>query len=491
MKRFVVIASLVVLFGITRLFQLTLLPVFADEAIYVRWAQMMTHEPQKYAFLPLYDGKTPLFIWLLVPLLTLFTNPLLASRLLSVVAGLITAVLIARIVKASGSTKRAQIIAAVLTVILPFSLFHSRMGLIDMLLTLFLSGSYYFLIRWRADHSWRYAILTGIMWGLALLTKTSALFFALVPLGVWLLSKPSKKSTVQLIIGGIVGLGFLALLRVSPFFPFLFRRTSDFAFTPHEILTQLPQIVWSNLSRVRKWLWIYFTPGVWACIGLFLLLQKKLTASKQLQSSLLLHGISFVLFLIPFLVTGKLLASRYFLPTLIWIIPLAAIVLDSFFQKMKWIAIAFSAIILICSVRFAVPLLTNPGATPFSNEDVVQYLTEWSSGYGIPEVRDYVAKRAETTRVIVATEGYFGTLPDGLLMYFDRSPLIKNMEIFGVGTPNEISSALQAKTLEGEVYFLINEHRLQITPIPANMQLVGNYKRPRNGPALLLFRILP
>jgi hypothetical protein len=31
--------------------------------------------------------------------------------------------------------------------------------------------------------------------------------------------------------------------------------------------------------------------------------------------------------------------------------------------------------------------------------------------------------------------GVFGTLPDGLLMYFDRSPAIADLEIFGVGQP--------------------------------------------------------
>ena len=44
------------------------LPVFADESIYIRWAQIMRSEAT-LRFLPLSDGKQPLFMWAAIPFL--------------------------------------------------------------------------------------------------------------------------------------------------------------------------------------------------------------------------------------------------------------------------------------------------------------------------------------------------------------------------------------------------------------------------------------
>ncbi|MBM3209681.1 hypothetical protein FJZ40_05350, partial [Candidatus Shapirobacteria bacterium] len=65
------------LFFLFRLYDLTIIPVFADEAIYIRWAQVMRAEPT-LRFLPLFDGKQPLFMWLVIPFLKLISDPLVA-----------------------------------------------------------------------------------------------------------------------------------------------------------------------------------------------------------------------------------------------------------------------------------------------------------------------------------------------------------------------------------------------------------------------------
>jgi hypothetical protein len=75
------------LYLILRLPNLTLLPIFADEAIYIRWSQVMKAEAT-LRFLPMTDGKQPLFMWMLMPMLKLIEDPLLAGRLLSVASGL-------------------------------------------------------------------------------------------------------------------------------------------------------------------------------------------------------------------------------------------------------------------------------------------------------------------------------------------------------------------------------------------------------------------
>src|SRR3989344_497092 len=67
---------LLVVYLLLHLPSLTILPVFADEAIYIRWAQLIIDDWRRYLFFPMNDGKTPLFIWLLVPFQFLFSDQL-------------------------------------------------------------------------------------------------------------------------------------------------------------------------------------------------------------------------------------------------------------------------------------------------------------------------------------------------------------------------------------------------------------------------------
>ena len=83
-KEACIIIGLAALYFILRLPNLTFQPIFADEAIYIRWAQVMRAEPT-LRFLPLFDGKTPLFMWAMIPFLKIFHDPLFAGRFLLII----------------------------------------------------------------------------------------------------------------------------------------------------------------------------------------------------------------------------------------------------------------------------------------------------------------------------------------------------------------------------------------------------------------------
>src|SRR6266705_3402180 len=53
------VVLLVVLFFITRFFNILSLPIFTDEAIYIRWAQIALHDAN-WRFISLTDGKQPM-----------------------------------------------------------------------------------------------------------------------------------------------------------------------------------------------------------------------------------------------------------------------------------------------------------------------------------------------------------------------------------------------------------------------------------------------
>lgn len=508
------------LYVLTRLYNLNGLPVFADEAIYIRWAQLMVNQPGEFTFFPLYDGKTPLHMWTLTQFLPLFPlDPLYSARLMSVIFGSITAVAIALITRSIGGSRTAIITSIALYIALPFTLFHDRMGLIDPMLTTWLALSFYFLLLFRQKKHPAFALIAGFFWGLALLTKVPALFMA--PLFVLVLLIKSKKlkgiipvsgikdikpnSIIWLGLSGIIGIAMLYSLKVSELFPFLFARSRDFGAEHARSLIQLIDLSWVNVRRVTRWLSWYLNPLI-LVIPLvplvFQIAKRKFTINKSRLLELIKKPEFFtplfmitcaLVFMLPLLVLGQILASRYFLPVVTWLIPAAAISLD-WIQKhhsIKLFGIAIS-IIFIHSSIIGLPLLINPDSTPLPHEDRIQYFEEWSSGHGIIQAKEYIRSITQENEVLILTEGYFGTLPDGLLMYFDRDPLIRNIEIHGIGQPIRGISPDTVSTDEDRiVLLLVNSHRLLIAPLPEYLDLLETYPRPSTAPSLDLYRVKP
>src|SRR3990167_7674400 len=116
-------------FGL-RLYHLNLLPIFGDEAIYIRWAQIMRADPA-LRFVPLSDGKQPLQMWSMIPFLKIFTDPLFAGRLLSVLAGIATIVGVFLVTKLLFKSQKIALIASSITAISPFMVFFDRMALVE------------------------------------------------------------------------------------------------------------------------------------------------------------------------------------------------------------------------------------------------------------------------------------------------------------------------------------------------------------------------
>ena len=135
------------IYFLTHIIALTELPVFADEAIYIRWAQLIIDDWKQYLFFSMNDGKTPLFIWLITSALNLWKDPLHAGRMISVIVGIFQIGIAIKTVEKLKGGLVAQMLAAFSVMFLPFWYFHHRMALMDALLTLFLSCSFLFLIK--------------------------------------------------------------------------------------------------------------------------------------------------------------------------------------------------------------------------------------------------------------------------------------------------------------------------------------------------------
>ena len=163
-------------------------PITGDEAIYLRWAEIIDHQGQW--FISLIDAKPPLQSWVLGALrIALGGDPLLQARLASVGAGLLSTVGIFAIGKRLGGDT-AGLTGAALYAVFPFAVLYDRLayteafvnlaGIALVLASLFVFG--------EVRRSWVPQIMAGVALGLGLLTKQTVLLFAYFPVvaGLWL-----------------------------------------------------------------------------------------------------------------------------------------------------------------------------------------------------------------------------------------------------------------------------------------------------------------
>ncbi|KUK79916.1 MAG: Uncharacterized protein XD95_0001, partial [Microgenomates bacterium 39_7] len=178
-----ILGALLIFVAVIHLINLTEIPVFADESIYIRWAQLIIDDWRQYLFFPLNDGKTPIFIWALVPFQFIFSDQLFAGRFLSVVVGVFQVWTVGLIVKSLRLGKKEQLISMLLTAILPYWYFHHHLALMDGMLALWTSLACLFSIKLsvgikqekKPASLFLLASLVGLFIGLGILTKLPAI----------------------------------------------------------------------------------------------------------------------------------------------------------------------------------------------------------------------------------------------------------------------------------------------------------------------------
>jgi len=493
---------------------LLLLPVFADEAIYIHWAQLIIDDAQRFAFFSMADGKPPLFIWLLSVVIRIFPDPLFAGRILSLLIGLATVAVLARLTRQLTKRPWASILTVVFVSVLPFWFFYHRVALMDGLLVLCLALSLLTAhqiasITLRAKKiPYRiipHLLLLALFYGGALYTKTPALFaipsLALAPMLAWAVEsdleqrrfgfKKFIESMVYVGIGGFLGGCLFFFLRISPLFGALFSRSQDFTFTFFELLNgELDYVILESLPRVIGWIATYLTLPVFVLpfVGLFYGRHRKTIGVLLLQATL---------FALPLVGFGRVLWPRYFLPVVLFWTLASVLSFETILTqtRTRLFGIVMIGLTLISSALFIYPSLSNPALIPFVPSDRTQYLTEWSAGYGNYEIAQFIRWRQSLlptnspTKIVVLTEGSFGTLPDGLTMYFQGVNALPRIEIQGIGVSVPvIPQEYLSRANQDEVYYAVNSHRLGLTN-QDNLTKLFEYKRPSPGPSLLFYQI--
>ncbi len=500
--KWMILAGLgILVFGfVLRIINLTIIPVFADEAIYIRWSQIMSSEPT-LRFLPLSDGKQPLFMWILMFFVKRLSDPLLAGRLLSVVSGVGSMVGLFFLTYYLFRSKAVALMASLLWALSPLSLFFDRMALVDAMLTCFGIWTLFLSLVMVQTLRLDMAMILGFVLGLASLTKSPALFFAaLIPVAVILLKKPKDVIKYVGLLGVVylIAFGMYNIQRLGPNFALLTLRTKDYVFPLSRIFVYPTDPIRYNLPTTFNWL------SAMGPIGLLLLaLIGAVKNFKKYTKYILILGIWLLAPLIFAAEYTKSFTLRYILFLIPPLYVFAASAFTNINNKWKYFSIVALIIFILQAGVFDWFLLTNPQKANFPLRERMGYFQEWTSGIGIKESAEYVKNKYNENpnqEIVVGTEGYFGTLPDGFAMYVQDIP---NIIVVGVGLGiNKVPDPLvESKKAGNPTYLIVNASRLAVDPSTLNLKLIKSFpKEPRvagtmeytnNGPqdALLFFEI--
>lgn len=491
MKKFLKINLPYILVGLAifaiyclRFVNLTKIPVFADEAIYIRWAQIMKAE-ETLRFLPLSDGKEPLFMWLMIPFFKIFSDPLFAGRMVSVLAGFLSMFGIGLLSYLLFKNKKVSFLAAFIYVISPFTFFFDRMSLVDSVLSMFgiwtFIFSYLAITRRRLD----FAMLAGFTLGGAWLTKSTALFFALMIPTLIFFVKWEKgfkknflviaKSIALVLVTVVIGYGFYNILRLGPNFHLISSRNMDYVYPISHFLVSPFNPLKSFLIAASGWIYSMGPAPILALALIGIAFNFK----KYWRQVLILT----FWFLVPIMAQAefaKTFTARYILFTIPYLIILAASAFGCKFKKWQNIVLyAFFAAFVFLAGRFNFWLLTNPYKANLPRSERSGYLEEWTAGQGIKETADYLISEQifkPNEKIVIGTEGYFGTLPDGLQIYLNKYPEITAIGV-GLNFEKIPSQLINARNSGDTTYLLVNASRFHNDPEKMGLEKVMEFPK--------------
>ncbi len=488
------VLGIITLFLFTRIFNLGKLPIFADEAIYVRWAQIMRAEPS-LRFLPLQDGKQPLFMWAVIPLLKLFKDPLIAGRMLSVFSGLFSLLGVLFLGRLLNFKNNEIILVGLIYVWLPFAGFFERMALVDSLLAGFTIWSFILSLLLAKTQRLDVSMLLGFVLGGALLTKSPGKIFvglAILTL-VWqsIFDFSLKKIIKRFGLFGVslvIAFMMYNILRLGPNFHMIGLRNQDYIWSFSDLKKQPFVSLWSNLGHSLRYYRDYLTWPffVLSILGLGEVVLEKFKQRKFGRLDLLMW---MFLPLLGIAAIGKTFTARYILFTIpfavIFMVYGLRLIKKLFPQKIYFIVLASA---FMPAFLFTYFLWNNPVKANLPKDEHSGYLQDWTAGWGIKEISQYLKARPKDNQILVGTEGYFGTLPDGLQIYVQDEP---NINVIGVGLPiSEIpKELLEAKAAGNEVYLVVNQSRFKLNNWEEKgLNMINKYSKPGSD-KLLFFRL--
>lgn len=424
-----------------RLPNLTLLPIFNDEAIYLDWGWRMT-TPNEDLYLSLQDNKQPLLMWVYGIFSRLLPDPLFTGRIISIITGLFTLIGIYFLSKKIFDQK-IGILSSVLYILIPIFAFYDRQALMESSISAIGIWAAYTTYRLIETNKNKYAILTGIILGTGLMIKSSSAIFALTyTIIIFLHAFKNRKIYKNLFLPYPIAIGINLLVLINPQFWETLNKNVQYSLTLSELLS-FPFNIWMNniLGNIEI-LFYFFTPIVFifSIIGVFLVFRNKNHKHKFLLYWLLIS------LLILSLVTRNT-SQRY----IVSFIPLLTIFCSYFifyFYKKKLLVTSLLSSSLLIPAFLLVLLISSPNryisfGAQFTRHAEIGYLTNFTSGYGVDETLSFLYhEAAKKGSILVVTALNAGNPESSIHLYSSKKGAFTSgyldTQIFPINTLDNI-----------------------------------------------------
>jgi 4-amino-4-deoxy-L-arabinose transferase-like glycosyltransferase len=503
------------------------LPPFTDEVRFMRWSQLAHEDFFGNAFVSFSgSGKLALYPWLASLTHGWFADPIVGQRLVGVLAGVATLLLLAGLTRelVGAENRWAPVVVAWLWALLPFAVWHERLGIYEPLLNALSVAAFWAAYRAarRESAGWWMAFAAIFITGL--LTKKYAAYFALYP-AVWLVDQAWRQrrlpKAVNVLGAGLtIGAGLavraaveLALSRAYPEAAALTLGTY-LSFAPAEIAEHVGR----NVAGTFEVAFHYFglPVAVLALAGAADALGEKRAGGLALPGAV---GAA----LLVQVVGAKFFFPRYLLVTGPFVLVLAVYgVAWAGRQWREWLgersakaraagAAALAAAVVATTLPGAVTMVANPTEAPLASADRWQYIEGWPAGYGLHELRAFLQDTAADGRIDVFVHRTILGMPfNGLQVYLGDEPNVKlwmsdwdgkqPLLFFAkagepvhasVGNNHEGRSALAPADL-GRVFYVSNvpfddvQTRLKLNP---GARVLASFPRPGGGSALVVVEV--
>lgn len=499
-----IILSVVILlfYFFLRLIYLDRLPIFTDEAIYVRWAQIALND-SSWRFISLTDGKQPMFIWVTVAFMKFIEDPLLSGRLVSVMAGFFTMTGLFFLTYELFKSKTMSFLTTILYIFYPMAQVYDRIALYDSMVATFSVWALYLSVHLVKKVSLDVAYTLGFVIGAGILTKTSNFFsIYLLPFTLILFNfkkKPVLKRLIKfLLLAGFsstVAYGLYNILRLSPLFEMIRAKNAIFVYPLSEWVQHPFTFFVGNLNGLLSWLIEYLTLPYIVLILISLILIRKDFKEKAI---LILY------FLLPFIALalfGRVIFPRFIYFMSLYLLPLASWGLNYLINrsmnytkinyklgKIKSVVVVATFVFIwypgLVSLQFAL----NPVAAKIAKADNSQYVNSWSAGWGVKESIDFFKQQSKNKKIFIATEGTFGLLPAALEMYLVTD---KNIIIKGYWPVNDVEKEILDYAKKMPTYFVFYQKEHIKIPSTFPLKLLFQVKQGNTEYYYRVYQVIP
>ena len=479
---------LVAFYLITRVYNLTLIPIFTDESIYIRWAQIAKQDAA-WRFISLTDGKQPLFVWLMMFTLKAFKDPLFAGRIASVLCGLGSMIGLFFLGNQLFRNKRIGLLVSFLYLFYPFAFVYDRMALYDSMVGLFTVWSLFFEVLLIQTIRLDVALLLGMVIGGSLLTKSSGLFnIYLLPFSLILFpwkEKNWKKFmtwVVFALIAAIEAEVIYSVLRLSPLFNMIATKNNVFIYSFSEWFTHPLKFLIGNLKGLINWVYIYYG------LPMTIILIASIIALKNNWREYLLLTVWFIAPFFALALFGRVLYPRFIFFMTLPLLILIGLFFEDIYKRLNKISylIILLVVITLPWIYRDWQISFNPYTANIPEADKGQYYNSWPSGGGINETVIFLNDESQKGKIFVGIEGTFGSPEYALEIYLIQN---KNIELKGYWPLGKtLPSEVLDKVSTMPTYFVFNE--TQNIPPDWPLQLISRYQKGIGNYYLSIYRVV-